>query len=90
MAAGAPPITPGGGNVWHMGCHFAYIAILAAPVSRTVTGRGQYIDVSIHEACALTTEAAIPNYIYRHEVVQRQTGRHHSPAATPLAESRVI
>jgi len=26
---------------------------------------GQYIDVSIHEACALTTEAAIANYVYR-------------------------
>ena len=20
---GAPPIAPGGGNAWHMGCHFA-------------------------------------------------------------------
>ena len=26
----APPIAPGGGNAWHMGCHFAYIAIMAA------------------------------------------------------------
>ena len=22
----APPIAPGGGNAWHMGCHFAYMA----------------------------------------------------------------
>ena len=34
----APPIAPGGGNAWHMGCHFAYIAIMAALVHRTVAG----------------------------------------------------
>lgn len=84
----APPIAPGGGNAWHMGCHYAYIAIMAALVYRTVTGRGQYIDVSIHEACALTTEAAIPTYIYRHEVVRRHTGRHHAPGPTPRTQFR--
>ena len=36
----APPIAPGGGNAWHMGCHFAYMAIMAALVYRTVSGRG--------------------------------------------------
>jgi crotonobetainyl-CoA:carnitine CoA-transferase CaiB-like acyl-CoA transferase len=56
----APPIAPGGGNAWHMGCHFAYMAIVAALVHRTASGRGQYIDVSIHEACALTTESPSP------------------------------
>lgn len=84
----APPIAPGGGNAWHMGCHFAYIAIMAALVSRTMTGRGQYIDASIHEACALTTEAAIANYVYRGEVVRRQTGRHHAPGPTPRTQFR--
>ena len=59
----APPIAPGGGNAWHMGSHFAYMAIMAALVHRTVSRQGQYIDASIHEACALTTEAAIANYI---------------------------
>jgi crotonobetainyl-CoA:carnitine CoA-transferase CaiB-like acyl-CoA transferase len=84
----APPIAPGGGNAWHMGCHFAYIAIMAALVHRTVSGQGQYIDASIHEACALTTEAAIANYIYRGEVVRRQTGRHHAASATPRTQFR--
>ena len=60
----APPIAPGGGNAWHIGSHFAYIAIMAAVCYRDVTGEGQYIDASVHEACALTTEAAIPTYIY--------------------------
>jgi benzylsuccinate CoA-transferase BbsE subunit len=84
----APPIAPGGGNAWHTGCHFACMAIMAALVYRTVAERGQYIDASIHDACALTTEAAIANYIYRGEVVRRQTGRHHAAAPTPRTQFR--
>jgi crotonobetainyl-CoA:carnitine CoA-transferase CaiB-like acyl-CoA transferase len=71
----APPIAPGGGNAWHIGSHFAYMAIMAAVCYRDVTAAGQYIDASVHEACALTTEAAVPTYIYTGQVVQRHTGR---------------
>ena len=84
----APPIAPGGGNAWHMGCHFAYMAIMAALVYRTVSGRGQYIDASIHEACALTTESAIANYVYRGEVLRRHTGRHHAAGPSPRTQFR--
>jgi crotonobetainyl-CoA:carnitine CoA-transferase CaiB-like acyl-CoA transferase len=84
----APPIAPGGGNAWHTGGHFTCMAIMAALVYRTASGRGQYIDASIHEACALTTEAAIANYVYRGEVLRRQTGRHHAAAATPRTQFR--
>ncbi len=84
----APPIAPGGGNAWHMGCHFAYISIMAALVHRTATGLGQYIDASIHEACALTTESAIANYVYRGEVLRRQTGRHHAVSPTNRTQFR--
>jgi len=84
----APPIAPGGGNAWHMGCHYAYIAITAALFYRTVSGQGQYIDASIHEACALTTEAAVANYVYRGEVLRRQTGRHHAAGPTPRTQFR--
>ena len=75
----APPIAPGGGNAWHMGGHYAYIGILAALCYRDVSGEGQYIDASIHEACALTTEGAIVIYLSTGEVVLRHTGRHASP-----------
>jgi crotonobetainyl-CoA:carnitine CoA-transferase CaiB-like acyl-CoA transferase len=76
------PIAPGGGNAWHMGGHYAAMAIMAALVYRSVSGEGQYIDTSIHEACALTTESAIANYVYRGEVLRRQTGRHHATTTT--------
>lgn len=85
-APGSEPIAPGGGNAWHMGGHFAYMGILAALVSRTITGRGQYVDCSIHEACALTTESAIANYVYRGETLIRQTGRHHAAEPTPRTQ----
>jgi crotonobetainyl-CoA:carnitine CoA-transferase CaiB-like acyl-CoA transferase len=78
----APPIAPGGGNAWHIGCHYAYMAILAAMCYRDMTGEGQYIDASIHEACALTTEAAVPMYIYTGRVVRRHTGRAAAPDKT--------
>jgi crotonobetainyl-CoA:carnitine CoA-transferase CaiB-like acyl-CoA transferase len=84
----APPIAPGGGNAWHMGCHYAYMAIMAALVYRTASGQGQSIDASIHEACALTTESAIANYVYRGETLRRQTGRHHAAGATPRTQFR--
>ena len=50
---------------------------------RDMTGEGQYVDASIHEACSCTTEAAMPLYIYGGEVVHRQTGRHHGAQPTP-------
>jgi benzylsuccinate CoA-transferase BbsE subunit len=79
----APPIAPGGGNAWHIGSHYAYMAILAAVYYRDMSGAGQYIDVSIHEACALTTEAAVPIFVYTGRDGQRQTGRHATPDPTP-------
>jgi benzylsuccinate CoA-transferase BbsE subunit len=82
----APPIAAVGGQAWHMGGHFAYIGIAAALVSRTVTGKGQYVDASVHEACALTTEGAISNWIDNGKVVQRQTGRH--AAISPSAQTQ--
>jgi benzylsuccinate CoA-transferase BbsE subunit len=84
----APPIAPDGGNAWHTGAHFAYIGIMAALVQRTITGAGQYVDASIHEACALTTESAVASYVFRGDEVTRQTGRHHSPRPTPRTQFR--
>jgi crotonobetainyl-CoA:carnitine CoA-transferase CaiB-like acyl-CoA transferase len=89
------PIAPGGGNGYHMGAHYAYIAITAALLSRHMTGRGQYLDVSAHEAAALTTEMHVPNWIYTKQVVQRQTGRHAgvrptAPSQMPTGDGRYM
>ncbi len=84
----APPIAPGGGNAWHMGSHYAYIAIMAALAHRDFTGRGQYIDASVHGACSITTEPHVPTWIYRKEMVKRQTGRHASAQPSPRTQFR--
>ena len=86
----APPIAAGGGQSWHMGSQFACIAIGSALMHRTVTGVGQYIDASVHDACALTTEAAVNLYIYGKEIVRRQTGRHASPTPTETTQHRCM
>ena len=79
----APPIAPGGGNAWHIVSHYSYIAIMGALYHRDFTGAGQYIDVSVHEACSLTTEGAIAIYLSTGEVVRRHTGRHASADMSP-------
>lgn len=86
-APDAPPIAPGGGNSWHIGSHYAYMAIMLALHSRYMSGEGQYIDASIHEACALTTESAVAMYIYTGVTVDRHTGRHAS--AIPSDKTQV-
>ncbi len=82
------PIAPGGGQAWHIGSHYAYMAIIAALMHRTRSGQGQYIDASVHDACALTTEMHVNTYIYQGQVVLRQTGRH--AAAMPTAVSQLL
>ena len=79
----APPIAPGGGNAWHIASHYSYIAIMGALYHRDFTGEGQYIDVSVHEACSLATEGAIAIYLSTGEVVRRHTGRHASADMSP-------
>ena len=74
--ADAPPIAPGGGNAWHIAALYTYMGILAALYFRDMSGEGQYMDASIHEACTLTTEGAIAIYNATGEVVWRHTGRH--------------
>ena len=72
-APDAPPIAPGGGQAWHMGGQYAYVAIASALVYRSVTGHGQYIDVSVHDSCNLTTSSQVDNYFYHKRVNRRQT-----------------
>ncbi len=71
-----PPIAPEMWQAYHIACEYAVITITAALNFRELTGEGDCIDVSIHEAVSTCTEVALPSYIYNARVVQRQTGRH--------------
>ena len=55
---------------------FVLHGITLALFDRMTTGEGQYIDVSIHDACAIGTEAAVPQWMYYGATMYRQTGMH--------------
>ncbi len=71
-----PPIAPAMWQAYHIACEHAVLAIFAALHFRELTGQGDFIDLSIHEAVSNCTEVAMPSYIYNHAIVRRQTGRH--------------
>ena len=82
----APPIGGQGHQAWHMGCVFALHGITLALFDRMTTGEGQYIDVSIHDACSIGTEAAVPEWMYNGATLYRQTGMHAAVRRQPDLE----
>ncbi len=79
----APPIGGQGHQAWHMGCAFVLHGITVALFDRLSSGEGQYIDVSIHDACAIGTEAAVPQWMYYGSTMYRQPGMHATPKRQP-------
>jgi benzylsuccinate CoA-transferase BbsE subunit len=82
-APGTPPIRPHGDHSLHMAGVYTAVGVMVALLARGENGAGQYIDLSIHEACAGTVEGAFPNWEYFHRPVIRQTGRHSAAVPTP-------
>ena len=80
-----PPIRPGGNQAYHIATAFAHIGILLCLLERQRTGRGQIVDLSMHEAAAVTVELANPYWFYPRALVQRQTCRHAQPVPTQPA-----
>ena len=86
LAYDTPPIAPAMWHSFHLGGEYAAVAIMAAINFRELSGEGQFIDVSVHEAVNTCTEIAIPTYIYSGQLVMRQTARH---AATIITHARL-
>ena len=80
-----PPIRPGGNQGYHSAASFAQIGVMLALLERQATGRGQLLDVSMHEACAVNVELANPYWFYPRVHVHRQTCRHAQPSPTQSA-----
>jgi crotonobetainyl-CoA:carnitine CoA-transferase CaiB-like acyl-CoA transferase len=80
-----PPILPGGNQAHQLTASFAWCALLLALIDRRRTGRGQLVDVSMHEACAVSGELANPYWFYPRVIVARQTNRHAQPVPTEPA-----
>jgi len=80
-----PPIRPGGDQGYQTAASFAHNGLLLALLERQRTGQGQLVDVSMHEAIAVTVELANPYWFYPRVLVQRQTCRHAQPSMTQPA-----
>ncbi|MGX7732691.1 CaiB/BaiF CoA transferase family protein [Rhodococcus sp. 2H158] len=80
-----PPIRPGGNQGYMTAASFALCGVVLALIERQQTGRGQLIDVSMHESIAVTGELANPYWFYPKAVVKRQTCRHAQPSPTQPA-----
>jgi crotonobetainyl-CoA:carnitine CoA-transferase CaiB-like acyl-CoA transferase len=71
-----PPVRGGGNQGLHTACLWATMGALTALLERGVSGRGQFVDVSMHAAANVTTEAASYEWLVARRTVQRQTVRH--------------
>jgi crotonobetainyl-CoA:carnitine CoA-transferase CaiB-like acyl-CoA transferase len=85
-----PPIRPAENQAFHVAASFALISILLALVDRQSTGRGQVIDLAVHDAVAVSPELANPYWFYPRALVQRQTCRHAQPSPTQPAIFRTL
>jgi CoA:oxalate CoA-transferase len=66
-----PPLRPFGQQAEFQGGVHAAIATMGALFARRITGRGQFVDVSIQECIAAALELALVRYTYRGEVARR-------------------
>jgi crotonobetainyl-CoA:carnitine CoA-transferase CaiB-like acyl-CoA transferase len=71
-----PPVRPGGNQAYHTASLWAVMGLLTALFSARRTGLGQHVDVSMHAASNVTTEAATYEWLVAGATVQRQTFRH--------------
>ena len=80
-----PPIRPGGDQGFQQAASFAQTGLLLALLERDRTGRGQLVDVAMHDCLAVGAELANPYWFYPRALVQRQTCRHAQPTPTQPA-----
>ena len=80
-----PPIRPGGNQAFQIAASFGHAGLLLALIERQASGRGQLVDVSMHEAIAVSGELANPYWFYPKVLLRRQTCRHAQPSPTQPA-----
>jgi crotonobetainyl-CoA:carnitine CoA-transferase CaiB-like acyl-CoA transferase len=80
-----PPIRPGGDQAYQLTASFGHVGVLLALLERDQTGRGQVVDVAMHDCLSVSAELANPYWFYPRVLVHRQTCRHAQPSATQPA-----
>ena len=80
-----PPMCGGFDHSLWISGEYAVVGILGAllGLERGQAAGPEHVDLSIHDAVSGTTEGAFPNWEYKRELVQRNTGRHASVGPSP-------
>ena len=71
-----PPIAPQMWQAYHIAGEMTAMGIMGALFYRNISGKGQQLSTSVHEAVAKQTETDLPNWIYARTPHFRQTCRH--------------
>ncbi|MFC1928596.1 CaiB/BaiF CoA transferase family protein [Chloroflexota bacterium] len=69
-----PPLKPFGHQAYYSACLFTANGILLALWNRHTSGRGQHIDISVHECVAATLDHVLVRYFCEGAVAKRQGG----------------
>lgn len=59
-----PPLTCAGWQAYQTACVYAVHGLMGAVLARDTSGRGQDVEVSIHEAAVSITEWHVPQYVF--------------------------
>ena len=91
----APPMGGQGHQAWHLAGVLCLQAIVMSLMERMDSGQGQHIDCSIHDCCAISTELAVPKWVYETKVLYRHTGQHaaderQAPTTLPCADGAYV
>jgi crotonobetainyl-CoA:carnitine CoA-transferase CaiB-like acyl-CoA transferase len=78
-----PPVRPGGNQGYHTASIWAVDGAMVALYASQTLGIGQHVDVSMHAASNVTTEAATYEWLVAQATVERQTFRHAAVRPTP-------
>jgi crotonobetainyl-CoA:carnitine CoA-transferase CaiB-like acyl-CoA transferase len=71
---GQPPLKPPGPQAYYTAGLFAANGILLALLNRRHSGRGQFLDISIHECVAGTLDHVLVRFFYERQIARRQGG----------------
>jgi benzylsuccinate CoA-transferase BbsE subunit len=85
-----PPVRGGGNQAFHIASVFAVMSALTAILQRDVSGRGQFVDVSMHAAANVTTESGSFDWLVAKNTVIRQTGRHALASVTQETQVQCV
>jgi crotonobetainyl-CoA:carnitine CoA-transferase CaiB-like acyl-CoA transferase len=85
-----PPLTCAGWQAWQTACVYAVHGLMGAVIARDRDGRGQDVEVSIHEAAVSITEWHVPQYVFAGQVSPRAVLGLQFPARDGVLVSTIV